>query len=438
MNAQTASMMISFILRLLQFRRIMIDQMNVLKKIVRIEADISSYRITTIELQMNFFQTKEYNKIHRILNKQLKENVDAKTNEKFINMISHRKLCHVILNIALYSIIRNDKKYIHKKINRIHLNDDYEAFFYHFNTRTDDHFSSYRNRIIMILYINNIFSKFQWLTETLQNLCIVRNEKIIIFLNWSIILWNVIMYVVNLNINIIDIRFQHSQIERKIAVNKFNSKKDSVRILIIFTKITSTNVNLQFDCHHVIFLNIFFNANTVLQAIDRIYRLNQFKSSQIFMIILNQIYDQILQSRTINKMINFITDQSQIDVIKKLKNSLTINSILNMKFRIWVLKKNKIAKLYKKMLKQRCSRRTWIDFVELIKENELTTSKSFSQRKIRNSMSRTKLFFTSTFLSFNFSMSRTRILFTSTLSLFNFEISNKQDRFMKAWRLQSC
>ena len=142
------------------------------------------------------------------------------------------------------------------------------------------------------------------------------------------------MYVVNLNINIIDIRFQHSQIERKIAVNRFNSKKNSVRILIIFTKITSTNVNLQFDYHHVIFLNIFFNVNIVLQAINRIYRLIQFKLSQIFMIILNQIYDQILQSQTTNKMINFIIDQSQIDVIKKLKNSLTINSILNMKFRI--------------------------------------------------------------------------------------------------------
>ena len=142
------------------------------------------------------------------------------------------------------------------------------------------------------------------------------------------------MYVVNLNINIIDIRFQHSQIERKIAVNKFNSKKDFVRILIIFIKITSTNVNLQFDCHYIIFLNIFFNANIVFQIINRIYRLNQFKSSQIFMIILNQIYDQKLQNRATNKMINFITDQNQIDVIKKLKNSLTINSILNMKFRI--------------------------------------------------------------------------------------------------------
>ena len=189
-------------------------------------------------------------------------------------MINHSKLCHVILNIALYSIIRNDKKYIHKKINRIHLSDDYEAFFYHFNTRTDDHFSSYRNRIIMILCISNTFSKFQWLTKTLHDLCIVRNEKIIIFLNWSIILWNVIMYVVNLNINIIDIRSQHSQIERKIAVNRFNFKKNSVRILIIFIKITLTNVNLQFDCHYVIFLNIFFNANIVLQIIDRIYRLS--------------------------------------------------------------------------------------------------------------------------------------------------------------------
>ena len=188
MNAQTTSMMISLILRLLQFRRFMIDQMNVLKKIVRIEANISLYRITTIEFQMNLFQTKKYNKIYRILNKQLKENVNAKINENFIDMINYRKLCHVILNIALYSIIRSNKKYIHKKINRIHLNDDYEAFFYHFNTRIDDHFFSYRNRIIMILYINNIFSKFQWLTETLHDLCIVRNEKIIIFLNWSIIL----------------------------------------------------------------------------------------------------------------------------------------------------------------------------------------------------------------------------------------------------------
>ena len=387
---------------------------------------------------MSFFQTKKYNKIHRILSKELKKDVDAKISENFINMISHRKLCHVILNIALYSIIRSDKKYTHKKINRIHLNDDYEAFFYHFNTRIDDFFFSYRDRIIMTLYINNIFSKFQWLTEMLHDLCIFRNEKIIIFLNWSIILRNVIMYVVNLDINIIDIRFQHSQVERKIAVNRFNFKKDFVRILIIFIKITSTSVNLQFDCHYVIFLNILFNANIVLQIIDRIYRLNQFKSSQIFMIILNQTYDQILQNRATNKIINFIADQSQIDVIKKLKNSLTINSILNMKFRIWVLKKNKIAKLYKKMLKQRCSRRTWIDFVELIKKNELATSKSFNQRKIRNSMSRAKLLFTSTFSFRNFSMSRTKILFTSIFSLFNSEISNKQNKFMKAWRLQSC
>ena len=145
-----------------------------------------------------------------------------------------------------------------------------------------------------------------------------------------------------------------------------------------------------------------------------------------------------MQSRAINKIINFIIDQNQINVIKKLKNSLTINSILNMKFRIWVLKENKIAKLYKRMLKQRCNRRTWIDFVEFIKENELTTSKSFNQRKIRKSMSRAKLLFMSTFSFRNFSMSRTKILFTSIFSLFNFEVSNKQNKFMKVWQLQSC
>ena len=109
---------------------------------------------------MNFFQTKKYNKIHRILNKQLKKNVDAKIRENFINIINHRKLCHVILNIALYLIIRDNKKYIHKKINRIYLNDDYKTFFYYFNTRTDDYFSLYRDRIIMTFYINNISSKF--------------------------------------------------------------------------------------------------------------------------------------------------------------------------------------------------------------------------------------------------------------------------------------
>ena len=60
-----------------------------------------------------------------------------------------------------------------------------------------------------------------------------------------------------------------------------------MRILIIFIKITSTNVNLQFDCYYIIFLNIFFNVNIVFQVIDKIYRLSQFKLSQIFIIILN-------------------------------------------------------------------------------------------------------------------------------------------------------
>lgn len=62
-------------------------------------------------------------------------------------------------------------------------------------------------------------------------------------------------------------------------------------------------VNLQRDCHNVIFLNFSVNINTLLQAIGRVWRIGQTKESQVYVLTCDRSYDHTLQQRAAAKVI---------------------------------------------------------------------------------------------------------------------------------------
>ena len=101
MSSFLINVIISSILTLIQLRRTMTNIIEVLDKSMRIDADISSYKIVTMKLRMFDAQSKTYHRIHRRLTFQL----DVETNENFdeshMNMTTHRQLTHVVLNSKL-------------------------------------------------------------------------------------------------------------------------------------------------------------------------------------------------------------------------------------------------------------------------------------------------------------------------------------------------
>ena len=89
------------------------------------------------------------------------------------------------------------------------------------------------------------------------------------------------VYLVNLDFDCLDIRSTHKLSERNAAINRFNDSQNSIQMLVISLRIISVFVNLQKNCHHVIFMNISINANTILQIIERVFRIDQKRHSKI-------------------------------------------------------------------------------------------------------------------------------------------------------------
>lgn len=62
----------------------------------------------------------------------------------------------------------------------------------------------------MALHLAGMSPKIRYLTRLLLNVVIARAEKMIIFVDWPMSLWNVSMYLVNLGLDFIEIRASHT------------------------------------------------------------------------------------------------------------------------------------------------------------------------------------------------------------------------------------
>lgn len=64
MDAQISNTILPPILTLIQLRRTMSDELDVLEKMVKVATEVPPYRIMTVELKMNGHQTRVYKRVH--------------------------------------------------------------------------------------------------------------------------------------------------------------------------------------------------------------------------------------------------------------------------------------------------------------------------------------------------------------------------------------
>lgn len=102
------SVILPSILEMIQLRRTMPSIMPLMKRKVRIDFDISLYRITTVDIAMNFKVVKIYERIHYSLFNRLtgEDDDEPDDSEKSrLNMRVHRLLCHAVLNSELHKFV---------------------------------------------------------------------------------------------------------------------------------------------------------------------------------------------------------------------------------------------------------------------------------------------------------------------------------------------
>lgn len=73
-------------------------------------------------------------------------------------------------------------------------------------------------------------------------------------------------------------------------------------------------------------MNILINVNTILQIIDRVFRIDQKRHFKIWIYFVDNFYDQMIQARAINKMIDQIAGQDNVNrntILRILSRSLS-------------------------------------------------------------------------------------------------------------------
>ncbi len=106
MDVGTASRILLAILRTIQLRKTMaaiVDLEDGRK--VRIREEIPPYDIYTVELQISKDQAAAYHKVYHQADKNLGSGVDDETQTGRIRMSQYRRLCHVVANPILETLV---------------------------------------------------------------------------------------------------------------------------------------------------------------------------------------------------------------------------------------------------------------------------------------------------------------------------------------------
>lgn len=61
-------------------------------------------------------------------------------------------------------------------------------------------------------------------------------------------------------------------------------------------------------------MNILINVNTILQIIDHVFRIDQKRYLKIWICFVDNSYDQMIQTRATNKMINQTAEHNNVNV----------------------------------------------------------------------------------------------------------------------------
>ena len=140
MAADVAAIVLPPILTIVQLRRTLSDDVQVLRTMQRINANIFSYRILTVELKMSKKQTKKYWLGHRVhakhFSKIFAENDVDNTKTKKMNQIAHRNLCQLTVDQKLLKFNRKRKKTIENMQNMYEKFNDLKTIWYFQKTRS--------------------------------------------------------------------------------------------------------------------------------------------------------------------------------------------------------------------------------------------------------------------------------------------------------------
>lgn len=103
--------------------------------------------------------------------------------------------------------------------------------------------------------------------------------------------------------------------ERKAIVDEFNDPSSDVHVLVAsMLGGAATGLNLQTCCSDLIIVAVALNINTFLQTLGRLHRMGQLRFQRVWILTQDHSYDQVLQHKQTQKMLQQIAGEGAIVV----------------------------------------------------------------------------------------------------------------------------
>lgn len=324
---EVARDVLSKILPLLQLRRTMASTMDVYGKTVRIGDNIVPYFITTVELEMDPDEKRQYADIwykwiDHLSRKTHKsggtDKAKPEADQKGLrDQRVHRFLSLVTFDQRLASLLTRTKESQASHVEAWYgRNNDHGATYYHRLTKASSRDPQYNDRWAIAEYVCGFSPKLRYLCRILHEGLYGSDEKLrgktLIFTNWPIEQWLVELLLRNLGFDYYNIRSSLSAGERSRITGKFNDPADPVPFMIASFRSTALGVNLQSGCHRLVMMSTPDNLSLVMQTIGRIHRIGQLRPQYVWLVGLDFSYDQLLQHGMVRKMVTQLCGEAAL------------------------------------------------------------------------------------------------------------------------------
>ncbi|KAF2107275.1 P-loop containing nucleoside triphosphate hydrolase protein [Lophiotrema nucula] len=143
--------------------------------------------------------------------------------------------------------------------------------------------------------------KLAYFAGLLAHICLEQGRKLVVFVEFPMVLWNVLAFVEAIGIPYLVISSKHSQQECERAIERFNDPEDNNKILLSNFKCSGASANLHKVCADMIILEVPHANSVLLQAIGRLHRIKQKEEVGVWLVTTDETFDQVVQWRACQK-----------------------------------------------------------------------------------------------------------------------------------------
>src|SRR2546430_583764 len=308
-------------------------------KMIRIGDVISPYSIATVELRMT---TKEqaahdqyYFPLVRRLRKPKGSTKEANPSDGLpavgdktprVDMRALRRLTHLAFSSKLERLVaRTGTSNLSDDISKWAGKYDKGASFLVAQTKQDDGLLVPQDRLGIAYYTAHEGPKLRYLARILRDVVVGKEQKLLIFVEKPMPLWQTEVFLDNLGMDVEVIRSQMDQEARAMAINRFNDPSSGCQILLTTFSCAASGLNLHEACYNVVVLEAPLNISTLLQAIGRVHRLGQLFPQKIWVLFCEHTFNRYIEWNNTRKFLPQLAGEHAAYLANKVRDTLGEN-----------------------------------------------------------------------------------------------------------------